>query len=119
MPRFSVCVLVPTKNEAASIQQVVHAIQAALDPARYEPPIIIVIDDSTDETRRLAIEAGATVLVGGGRGLGSAMYDGLKAASALDCDFIVSIDGDGQADLGELPRFLQPLEEGRADLVLA
>ena len=80
---------------------------------------IIVVDDSTDETRELAAEAGATVLIGGGRGLGSAMYDGLKAASALDCDFIVSIDGDGQADMSELPRFLEPLEERKADLVLA
>jgi glycosyltransferase involved in cell wall biosynthesis len=119
MPRFKICVLVPTKNEAASIQAVVHSIQTALDPDRYERPTIIVVDDSTDETRRIAIEAGAKVLIGGGRGLGSAMYDGLKAASALDCDFIVSIDGDGQADMAELPRFLQPLENGSADLVLA
>ena len=119
MPRFTACVLVPTKNEAASIQQVIRAIQAAFDPTRYEPPTIIVVDDSTDDTRRIAVEAGATVLIGGGRGLGSAMYDGLKAASALDCDFILSIDGDGQADMAELPRFLKPLEDGSADLVLA
>jgi len=59
------------------------------------------------------------VLLGGGRGLGSAMYDGLKAAAGLDCDYILSIDGDGQADLSELPRFLTPLENGQADLVLA
>jgi glycosyltransferase involved in cell wall biosynthesis len=119
MPQFKVSVLVPTKNEAASIQQVIRSIQAAFDPSRYEPPHIIVVDDSTDDTRRIATEAGATVLLGGGRGLGSAMYDGLKAAAGLDCDFILSIDGDGQADLSELPRFLQPLERGEADLVLA
>jgi dolichol-phosphate mannosyltransferase len=110
---------VPTKNEAASIQQVVASIRAAFNPERYDPPTIIVVDDSTDETRRIALDAGATVLIGGGRGLGSAMYDGLKAASALDVDFILSIDGDGQADMAELPRFLKPLEDGAADLVLA
>ena len=119
MPRFKVIVLVPTKNEAASIQHVIRSIQAALDPSRYEPPHVIVVDDSADDTRRIAAEAGAAVLVGGGRGLGSAMYDGLKAAAGLDCDFILSIDGDGQADVTELPRFLQPLERGEADLVLA
>ena len=113
------CVLVPTKNEAASIQQVIRSIHAAFDRDRYEAPHVIVVDDSTDDTRRIAAEAGATVLVGGGRGLGSAMYDGLKAAAALDCDFILSVDGDGQADLSELPRFLEPLERGQADLVLA
>ena len=113
------CVLVPTKNEAASIQQVIRSIHAAFDRDRYEAPHVIVVDDSTDDTRRIAAAAGATVLVGGGRGLGSAMYDGLKAAAALDCDFILSVDGDGQADLSELPRFLEPLERGQADLVLA
>ena len=50
-------------------------------------------------------EAGAQVLVGGGRGLGSAMYEGLKTAAALPCNFIVSVDGDGQADVAELARF--------------
>jgi hypothetical protein len=59
------------------------------------------------------------VLVGGGRGLGSAVYEGLKTAADLDCDFILTIDGDGQADVSELPRFLEPLERGEADLVIA
>src|SRR5262249_3524762 len=119
MALLKVCVLVPTKNEAKSINDVIQSIRAAFDPARYETPHIIVVDDSTDDTRAIATAAGASVLIGGGRGLGSAMYDGLKAASALDCDFILSIDGDGQADMAELPRFLQPLEDGKADLVLA
>jgi glycosyltransferase involved in cell wall biosynthesis len=119
VPRRKVVVLVPTKNEAASIQQVIRSIHAAFDPSRYEPPRVIILDDSTDETRRLSTEAGASVLVGGGRGLGSAMYDGLKSAAALDCDYIMSVDGDGQADAAELPRFLQPLERDEADLVLA
>jgi glycosyltransferase involved in cell wall biosynthesis len=119
MSLLKVCVLVPTKNEAASIRDVIAAIKAAVDPAKYAPPRIIVVDDSTDQTRQIAIESGATVLIGGGRGLGSAMYDGLKSAAGTDCDFIVSIDGDGQADLSELQRFLAPLERGEADMVLA
>jgi glycosyltransferase involved in cell wall biosynthesis len=119
MRRLKACVLVPTKNEEASIDQVIRGLQAAFDPSRYDPPLIIVVDDSTDGTRRIATEAGAQVLVGGGRGLGSAVYDGLKTAAGLDCDFILTIDGDGQADVSELPRFLQPLERGEADLVIA
>jgi glycosyltransferase involved in cell wall biosynthesis len=119
MPSYRVSVVIPTRNEAASIQHVIQAIRAAFDASRYEPPHVIVVDDSSDDTRRLALELGATVLVGGGRGLGTAMYDGLKAAASLDSDFVLSVDGDGQADLGELPRFLQPLERNEADLVLA
>jgi glycosyltransferase involved in cell wall biosynthesis len=119
MRRLKACILVPTKNEEASIEKVIRGLQTAFDLSRYDPPHIIVVDDSTDDTRRVATEAGAQVLVGGGRGLGSAVYEGLKTAADLDCDFILTIDGDGQADVSELPRFLEPLERGEADLVIA
>ena len=119
MRRLKACILVPTKNEEASIEKVIRGLQTAFDLSRYDPPHIIVVDDSTDDTRRVATEAGAQVLVGGGRGLGSAVYEGLKTAADLDCDFILTIDGDGQADVSELPRFLEPLERGEADLLIA
>ncbi len=115
---IKVCVVVPTKNEEASIQRVVGEIQDALDPSVYAAPIVLVVDDSTDKTRKLAIEAGAQVLIGGGRGLGAAMYDGLKTACGYRPDYIVSLDGDGQADATEIPRFLKPLIDDEADLVI-
>jgi hypothetical protein len=46
------------------------------------------------------------------------MYAGLKAAAEGAPDFIVAIDGDGQADVAEIPRFMQPLLDGEADFVL-
>ena len=84
-----------------------------------------MIENILSPTHLLLILVVALIVLGpkrlpeAGRGLGSAMYDGLKAASALDVDFVLSIDGDGQADMAELPRFLKPLEDGVADLVLA
>jgi glycosyltransferase involved in cell wall biosynthesis len=113
-----VCVVIPTRNEERTIERVIGDIRAALDPEQFAPPSIVVVDDSTDRTRELAAQAGATVLIGGGRGLGSAMYEGLKAAARRRPDFIVSVDGDGQADGAEIPRFLEPLLDGRADLVI-
>ncbi len=115
---WRVCVVVPTKNESASIERVIGEIRAALDPALYAPPDILVVDDSTDDTRQIAERLGARVLIGGGRGLGSAMFDGLKAAAEIAPDFIIALDGDGQADAEEIPRFLQPLIDNQADLVL-
>jgi glycosyltransferase involved in cell wall biosynthesis len=116
---WRVCFLIPTKNEEASVRDVVRSLRGALDPKRFAPPTVIVVDDSVDATRRLARAAGAEVIVGGGRGLGSAMYEGLKTAASLPCDFIVTIDGDGQADVGEVARFLEPLLDDEADLVVA
>lgn len=115
---WRVCVVIPTKNEEASIRGVIEDIRRSLDPTLFEPPVILVVDDSTDGTRRIAREAGAEVLIGGGQGLGAAMYNGLKAALAYEPDFIVSLDGDGQADASEIPRFLQPLIDDEADLVI-
>ncbi len=116
---WKVCVVIPTKNEAGRIASLLREVREAFPPSQFEPPAILIVDDSTDETRRLAREAGATVQNGGGHGLGAAMLDGLKEAAAREPDFIVTIDGDGQADPAEIPRFLEPLIEDRADLVLA
>jgi glycosyltransferase involved in cell wall biosynthesis len=115
---WKICVVIPTRNEERTIERVVSDIRGALDPARFAEPVIVVVDDSTDRTRELAAQAGAKVIIGGGRGLGSAMFDGLKAALRSRPDFIVSVDGDGQADGAEIPRFLQPLIDGQADLVI-
>src|SRR5262245_11309974 len=105
---WNVCVVIPTRNEEKSISDVIYSVRKAIDNAGCKTLAVIVVDDSTDGTRRLAREAGAEVLVGGGRGLGSAMYDGLKAAALRNPHFILAVDGDGQADVSEIPAFLQP-----------
>lgn len=112
------CVVVPTKNESSSIAAVLDDIREGLKSTRYNDIVLIVVDDSTDDTRKLAAASGAVVVRGDGDGLGSAMLKGLKAAVAYDPEVIVTMDGDGQADAQEIPRFLEPLEQDRADLVL-
>lgn len=113
-----VCVVVPTKNEGKHIASVVAEIRSGLEPTKYEEKVILVIDDSIDDTRKVAQQAGAEVIRGDGDGLGSAMYKGLKAALKFDPDVILGVDGDGQADPTEIPRFLAPIERDEADLVL-
>ena len=115
---WDICVVIPTRNEEKSIDGILRSVKAAITQNFCKSLRIIVVDDSTDQTRTLARNAGAEVLNGGGRGLGSAMYDGLKAAVATKPDYILSLDGDGQADVDEIPRFLKPLIEDRADLVV-
>jgi glycosyltransferase involved in cell wall biosynthesis len=115
---WKVCVVIPAKNEGQGIRQVISDVRAAFDPQKFAPPLILVVDDSTDDTRRHVQEADARVIIGGGRGLGAAMYLGLKEAVTYGPDFIVTIDGDGQADAKEIGQFLQPLIDDQADLVL-
>lgn len=113
-------VVIPTRDEENSIERVIAEIRSAFDGRKYDCIEILVTDDSTDRTRALARLAGAHVVNGGGEGLGAAMYRGLKESLAFDPDVIMAIDGDGQADSKtEIPRFLDVIERGEADLVLS
>jgi len=114
-----VAVVIPTRNEEPTIAAVISTIRTTLQAAEHRP-IIFVADDSHDDTRRVAKELGAHIVPGSGDGLGTAMYRGLKATLSVNPDVVVSVDGDGQADIAsELLRFLRPIQEGSAELVLS
>ena len=116
--RQTAVVVIPTKNEEHTIGAVIAEVREAFVDLPYEVEILIT-DDSTDSTREIARACGAHVVNGGGEGLGSAMYRGLKEALYLGPSVILSIDGDGQTDArSEIPQFVRPILEGRADLVL-
>lgn len=112
-------VVVPTKNEENTVAAVIAEIREAFALLKYDRVTIVIVDDSTDGTREIARKNGAHVVNGGGDGLGAAMYRGLKEALYFDPTVIVAIDGDGQTDAKtEIPVFLKPIEEDRADLVV-
>jgi glycosyltransferase involved in cell wall biosynthesis len=112
-----ICFVVPTKNESESIQDVIEEIRGHAESLAQDI-VILVVDDSSDDTRVKAKAAGAVVVNGDGTGLGSAMYKGLRRSLAFEPDIILSMDGDGQSAAEEIPQFLAPILEGRADLVL-
>ena len=113
-----ICIVIPAKNEEATIAQVIHDIRKSLAGTRFDHPSIVVVNDSVDQTSDIAAAEGATVLEGGHVGLGHAMFRGLRWAGESTCTYVVSLDGDGQASPSEIPRFLDELEHDKADLVL-
>jgi glycosyltransferase involved in cell wall biosynthesis len=116
--RQTAVVVIPTRNEEHTVRGVIAEVREAFAGLPYDVKILIT-DDSTDATRAIARDCGARVVNGGGEGLGTAMYRGLKEALYLDPAVILSIDGDGQTDAKtEIPLFVQPILENRADLVL-
>ena len=118
MSTSKICVVLPTKNEESTIQKIIGDIFNKFSDFNLQKPIIIVTDDSIDETRKIAKENGAIVINGGGKGLGYAMYQGLKSALSFNPDIIISCDADGQIDLNEIPNFLKPIEDDQADMVI-
>jgi glycosyltransferase involved in cell wall biosynthesis len=99
-----VSVVIPTLNEAKNLPHVLPQL-----PAAYE--VIIVDGGSTDGTIDVARELcpDATVVRQPSRGKGDALACGISASQG---DVIVTLDADGSARVGEIPRFVEVLERG-------
>ncbi len=107
--------VVPAYNEAETIAGVIAEIRA-VDPGME---ILVVDDASFDKTAVIAAQAGARVLrLACNLGIGGAVQTGYQAAREIGCDIVVQIDGDGQHDPKELPLILEPVLDGRADIVI-
>ncbi|MBC8071160.1 MAG: glycosyltransferase family 2 protein [Deltaproteobacteria bacterium] len=106
MTRPQATSVIPARNEAATIAEVVRGCLA--QPGIAE--VIVVDDASTDGTATAATAAGATVLRSETPlGKGAAMRLGMAHARG---DTIVLLDGDGQDPPGDIPRLLAALEHG-------
>ena len=99
-------IVLPAKNEAHAIGQVVKRI---LDLTPHAE-VIVVNDGSNDKTAVLAEAAGATVVSHPySKGNGAAIKTGARTASG---DILVFMDADGQHDPADIPRLLAKLEQG-------
>jgi glycosyltransferase involved in cell wall biosynthesis len=114
--RPRVLALVPAHDEAPRIAAVVRGAVAHL-------PVLVVDDGSSDDTARVAREAGADVLEQRpNAGKGAALRAGFRRALDAGYDGALTLDGDGQHDPAEIPAFLAAFAPGatggRPDLVV-
>ncbi|MGQ9503215.1 MAG: glycosyltransferase family 2 protein [Anaerolineae bacterium] len=104
--------LIPAHNEAGRIGSVVAG-------ARLSVPVLVVDDGSTDSTAMEASAYGATVLrQSSNLGKGAALQTGFRWALQHGYPLVVTLDGDGQHDPLEIPRFLDCYGSTRADLII-
>ena len=100
MGETSVSVIIPVYNEAGSIGDVIKGIQDLYPD--FE--VIVVNDGSTDETGRVAKEAGAIVYSHPYNiGNGAAIKSGIRIASG---EILVFMDGDGQHDPRDIGKMI-------------
>ena len=107
-------VIIPAYNEADSIALVIHDIPNCVNE------IIVVNNNSTDNTAEIAQNAGATVLLESNMGYGYSCLKGMHyiAHQPNKPDIIVFMDGDYSDYPEELTKIIKPILEDNVDFVI-
>lgn len=111
-----IVVIIPAFNEEESIARVIKDIPSIVDE------VIVVSNDSTDQTESNAKNAGATVLTESRKGYGYACLKGMEYIARFDDaqrpDIVVFLDGDYSDYPEELTKIIQPITEENIDFVV-
>ena len=107
-------VIIPAHNEGKSIALVIEKIPKEVDE------VIVVNNNSADDTAENAANAGATVLHENRKGYGYACLKGMNYIAGLEAkpDIIVFLDGDYSDYPEELTKLVKPIIEDDIDFVI-
>ena len=107
-------VIIPAYNEADSITHVINAIPHIVSE------VIVVSNNSTDDTEINAKKAGATILLEPNKGYGYACLKGMQyiASKTEKPDIIVFLDGDYSDYPEELTKIVAPIINDNFDFVI-
>jgi glycosyltransferase involved in cell wall biosynthesis len=105
--------VIPAYNEEKTIASVVTG------ALKYVSEVLVVDDGSVDRTVDLAMKAGARVIsIPRNIGKGHALSIGLTTAALNGSEIVVCLDSDGQHDPDDIPKIVEPIADGRADMVI-
>jgi glycosyltransferase involved in cell wall biosynthesis len=108
-----ITVIIPAFNEEKSIGKVVSDI-----PRDLIEHVIVVNNNSNDNTVEVAKSAGAIVLDEPRRGYGWACLKGIEKSRELKTDIVVSMDGDYSDYPEEIVKVIAPILEDNHDMVI-
>lgn len=100
MENARVSVVIPAKNEALTIRDIIK------EAKKYAFEVLVIDGNSQDATRKIAEEEGAKVFTDSGTGKGKAVRVGIEKAQG---DIIVLIDADGSHDASDIPKLVAPI----------
>jgi glycosyltransferase involved in cell wall biosynthesis len=105
--------VIPALNEEDTIEKVIQGLKG------YVNEIILVDDGSKDKTADIASKEGAVVLPHKeNMGYDKSIDDGFSLAAQRGADIVLTFDADGQHNPQDIPAILEPIIQGKADLVV-
>ena len=111
-PRKDVLIVIPARNEAATIGTVLQHLKTA-----GWNDVLVINDQSTDDTGAIARAAGAQVLNPAlPMGAWGGMQAGIRHALRNGYQAVITMDADGQHEVQEIPALLQACSQ--ADLIV-
>lgn len=116
---MKVIIQIPCYNEANTLPATLQSLPKTI-PGIERIETLVVDDGSSDATAQVAQACGVDHLIALPRhvGLAGAFASGLEACLARGADIIVNTDADNQYRGEDLPRLLEPILAGRADIVV-
>ncbi len=107
-------ILIPAHNEQATVGTIVRRVRQ-----RWDCPVAVIDDCSTDATGLAARDAGAIVLpLSLQLGAWGAIQTGLRYALRQGYRTAITLDADGQHEPEEIGKLLYPLAAGVADVII-
>ena len=110
---------IPCFNEVTTLPDTIQALPRQL-PGISKIEFLVIDDGSTDGTAEIAQELGVDHIIRlpHHSGLAVAFVSGLEACLKNGADLIINTDADNQYQAEDIINLIQPILEGRADLVI-
>ena len=115
MPRRAdrVAVIIPAYQAAATLTDLWRRVHSAVPDA-----MVWVVDDGSTDGTGNGLPPDQVIRHPANRGKGAALRAGIDRALAAGASVLVTLDADGQHPPEEIPRLVEPVLGGSADLVL-
>ncbi|GAG10229.1 unnamed protein product, partial [marine sediment metagenome] len=113
-----ITILIPCYNEEKGLGKVIDDVPLKkMAHFGYQTEIIVINNNSTDHTVKVAQEKGAKIVTEKKQGKGNALKTGFRNISS-DTDYVIMLDGDNTYQSEEILRLIEPLENGFCDVIL-